>query len=550
MRQLYLFLLGFLLLNLIQAGTTNLTGDEALYWVYSRNPAAGYHDHPPAVAWIIALGEMLGHGEIFTRLVAAILNFLTLCIIAKLIKIEQWWHYALIVASIPIAGLYGFIATPDAPLIFSAACYLLVWKAFLQLPNRKNAIFLGLTMAMMMWSKYHGFFIILFTLLPVRKMWFNKWFWMAATLGVVLFIPHLYWQVTHDFQTIKFHLFERNNDRWNIAHISGYLAGQLMVFNPVIAVLAVICMTKFKAQNDYDKSMKWLIAGIFGLFLFYSTRGRVEPHWTSFLIIPILYLLFESGTLPFQKKWFFNSISILMISTFMVRAALIVDFLPTFKKEFFENKRRMNTIHDLAGEDPVCFINSYQNPSLYMYYFGSMAHSLNVDDGGKNQYDDWDYADAIDHHPFLFVADYDAGQFDSIYLNGFDLRILHLNDFPLMHKLKIIPEITSFDLHQNDSITWNAMLINNNHYTVFLPSDTAHLQWLLEVDNKAPNEENIVVNVTPPPVNLMPGDTAMVKIKFAAPVQCAVNRKAFIAIRYKDFPPAYQSGKIELNILP
>ena len=36
-----------------------LSADEAYYWLWSKHLAAGYLDHPPAIAWLIRAGTML-----------------------------------------------------------------------------------------------------------------------------------------------------------------------------------------------------------------------------------------------------------------------------------------------------------------------------------------------------------------------------------------------------------------------------------------------------------------------------------------------------------
>jgi len=44
-----------------------LTEDEAYYWAWSLHPALGYVDHPPMVAWLIALTAPLGRSELAIR---------------------------------------------------------------------------------------------------------------------------------------------------------------------------------------------------------------------------------------------------------------------------------------------------------------------------------------------------------------------------------------------------------------------------------------------------------------------------------------------------
>jgi hypothetical protein len=64
-------LLAIGLLHLAYLKVFPLLPEEAYYWNYAARPALGYLDHPPMVAWLIALAEALfGHGEAVVRLPA------------------------------------------------------------------------------------------------------------------------------------------------------------------------------------------------------------------------------------------------------------------------------------------------------------------------------------------------------------------------------------------------------------------------------------------------------------------------------------------------
>ena len=65
---LLLFLLFWLLINIIQACYTGLLNDEAYYFFYSRDMAWGYYDHPPLVALFIKSGYWILHNELGVRL--------------------------------------------------------------------------------------------------------------------------------------------------------------------------------------------------------------------------------------------------------------------------------------------------------------------------------------------------------------------------------------------------------------------------------------------------------------------------------------------------
>src|SRR5690606_23943000 len=57
-----LILIGWFIINLLQAVFTGLHSDESYYWMYSENLAFGYFDHPPFVAYLIHLGYSLVGG--------------------------------------------------------------------------------------------------------------------------------------------------------------------------------------------------------------------------------------------------------------------------------------------------------------------------------------------------------------------------------------------------------------------------------------------------------------------------------------------------------
>ena len=57
------------LIRFIVAGATGLVRDEGYYTLWSMYPAAGYLDHPPMIAWLIAAGRaLLGESELAVRL--------------------------------------------------------------------------------------------------------------------------------------------------------------------------------------------------------------------------------------------------------------------------------------------------------------------------------------------------------------------------------------------------------------------------------------------------------------------------------------------------
>ncbi len=73
-RNTALVILALVGLRLVAAAFTPITFDEAYYWMWSKNLAGGYYDHPPMVAYVIRAGTMIaGDTELGVRLVSILL---------------------------------------------------------------------------------------------------------------------------------------------------------------------------------------------------------------------------------------------------------------------------------------------------------------------------------------------------------------------------------------------------------------------------------------------------------------------------------------------
>ena len=155
------------LLNFLQAYLTPINSDEAYYWMYSRYPAWGYFDHPPAIAMMIKAGYAIIKNE------AGVILFV---IIFQLISVYLLWQltdpakkstpsnvifFFLLIFASPVLNIFGFYATPDSPLLFFEALFLFMYKRFREKNDWISALCLGVIMAAIMYSKYHGAILII-----------------------------------------------------------------------------------------------------------------------------------------------------------------------------------------------------------------------------------------------------------------------------------------------------------------------------------------------------------------------------------------------------
>jgi hypothetical protein len=541
-----LLALCIVLLNVLQATFTQLTGDESLYWMQARHLDWGFRDHPPMTALWVSIGSTLLSGEMGVRLITILSNAVVLVLVYRLVQPKRLWQYVLLTASIPVMHIYGFTSTPDAPLLLATALYLTFWKKFIKEQNTQNTILLGVCMAILVWSKYHGVLIILFALLPIKRLWFNKHFWLAASIGTLLFLPHLIWQYENAMSTLSYHLSGRNDDAWELKHIGGYLGGQLLVFNPIVLGLTIYILAKRIPRNDFSRSLYALIAGVLLLFMFYSFQGRVEPHWTTPIALCAIILIGNEWKLHAPKKGLVIGLTAMVVLIGALRIGLMVDVFPPLKKEYHSGKQYVMALHQIANGQPVCFMNSYQLPSRYMFYTGGIAHSINNIEGGKNQYDLWHYNEFIHQKPFLFVANYDAAKFDEVTIDDMHFKVKRYADLPVLHQLEVSTDVHHLDVISGESVTLEATITNHNSYPISFENENHHISWQLLFNYKKTNQAIAEVEVDGLPKKLDVGESARITLSFITPNLTGKN-KVRLAARVAALPQVYVSNGITVR---
>ena len=137
----------------------DLFGDEAQYWVWSKNLAFGYYSKPPFLAWIINFfTTIFGSSFVSLKIIPFVFYFLTSYVI-YLISLELYKNQRLaILASVsfyllPSVTVSSFILSTDVILIFFwSLCLLMILKIRNQ-ASLKNFFFLGLFLGLAFLTK-------------------------------------------------------------------------------------------------------------------------------------------------------------------------------------------------------------------------------------------------------------------------------------------------------------------------------------------------------------------------------------------------------------
>ena len=468
---IFWFLAIWLLINLVQSYFTELAHDEAYYWMYSRYLDWGYFDHPPVIAFLIKAGYALFPNELGVRLFPCILGTGTIFLIYKMIDHPKKLRslYILLVGSIVLMYTHvgGFLAIPDVPMIFFSALFLFWYKKYATHDSYIYGLLLGVTGALMLYSKYQGLLVLVFTFLSNPKLLKRLSFWMIFLTIVLLMVPHLLWQIREGFPTFTYHLISRSTP-YKLDHTINFLYSQFLIAGPLVAIIVLYHGFKKKAGTLFEKALRYNLIGIFVFFFLSSFKGHVEAHWTAVAYIPLVILSYTSILESEKAQKWINYLFIPSIIGFMlIRLYLVYDFMPeswNIHSQFHNWNKSAHEIKKTANGRIVVFSNSFQRPSKYTFYTKDFSLTLNCIYYRQNQYDLWPFEDSIQGKDIMLINNKSA--IDTLLCsNGEHYAYNFIDDFRSYNKIKITLQRYKFCFKPDSSVVIPVKISNLTNET-------------------------------------------------------------------------------------
>jgi 4-amino-4-deoxy-L-arabinose transferase-like glycosyltransferase len=300
-----------------------LTEDESYYWTWSRRLAFGYTDHPPMVAWLIALTAPFGQSPGIIRLpfiTCEAFAAFALSRTATILSGEALAGTATAIAFTLLPQIRFTIgeALPDPP-------YLLFWSLALMLTaqiaargvTRTRSIALGFALAGALLSRFFGWALFasiiafILTRQSQQPMMRFKEFWIAPLLALALYVPFVIWNAEHGWENIAFTLRDRQSfgpfstEHLTVLSTTRFLLYALMLWGiehlvalrednsliawtalPFTALLAVLSF--FQVVESY-----WLLGPFaslcVGIGIAYARRPAMHRSLFTPLALPIIY---------------------------------------------------------------------------------------------------------------------------------------------------------------------------------------------------------------------------------------------------------------------
>ena len=300
----------FFSLNLFSAFTMGVHYDEAYYWLYSKELAFGYFDHPPMVAWLIFLGQLLFKGTIGLRLLTILISSTSIYILWLLCKpfgknAILFWA---LIYSILLIHPYTLVATPDAPLFFFTVLFFYTYKHFIKNTDWLSTVLFALVTSLLIYSKYHAVLVVGFTVLSNLKLITKKRTWIYGLFVLIFLTPHLFWLYNNNFAPFQYHLLDSHGSVYKPTITISYLLNLLLLAGPWLGWLFIYVLIINKPEDLNQKALKYVGLGTIIFFLASTINGDFEAHWILISMIPLVIISYKHFYVSKKwKKWIYAS---------------------------------------------------------------------------------------------------------------------------------------------------------------------------------------------------------------------------------------------------
>lgn len=297
-------LLVILLVRLVFAAVLPLTEDEAYYRLWSMRLQGGYFDHPPMIAWWIALGRgLLGDTVLGVRLLPVLANAVIALLLVDTLRhlgagARPAWRAALWLNATLLIGIGGLLAVPDAPAaLFWTISLWAISRAVAAGPGRAATdgrvlawwAAAGLAAGLAVLSKYSALFLapgILLWLCATaenRRRLLTPGPWLAAVLALATVAPHILWNADHGWVSVIKQFGRVEANAFEPDYLAEFIGGQFVLLNPILAVFAGLALFRHRLAILKSPAALLLLSALpfLAYLVLHSLHDRVQAHWPA-----------------------------------------------------------------------------------------------------------------------------------------------------------------------------------------------------------------------------------------------------------------------------
>ncbi len=561
---LVLLLALWTIFNLLQGAFTGLANDEAYYWVLSDDLGFGYYDHPPMFGWLISLSTLIfGDTELGVRALTILLQPVYLYMFWSLIPLKRRTKqmaltYFLAAFSIPLLQLYGFIVTPDAPLVFCTALILYVYKRFLRLNDNYSvhslctSIALGLSAALICYAKYHGILVIGFVVLSNIRMLLTPRFYIAVATALIAFIPHLVWQSSHDWASMVYHLSGRTSG-FEIENLWIYILNILTTFNPMLILFFFAMILKRvkvnkeqltadqQVERHFARSLKFLTWGFILFFLRAVSTVHIQAQWLIPLVFPVLYFLVVGAETRIKLRKYIIKVGAICALLFVVFKIFVMSYADrVIQNELLNNHLYEEFAHSLNYR-PFITNGNYVTASKMRFYGKNPAYAMPNADSRSSHYE---YLD-MDSHLYMRPVAVEISDsvnismpqsekeklFNFVKIHQYEIWYDTISNYIPSRKLEVAAEIPEKIL-ASDSVLMDITINNPYSFEIPLGKGRDHFELFLHLRSKTNGIVRVPIELETKEIPANNQITERTWVRFSRKIKTDEYDAGFTLIRY------------------
>ena len=312
-RAVWFFILGLTAIRLTMLGTTDLSFDEAHYWMWSERLAPAYFSKGPGVAFAIrASTALFGASEFGVRFLSPFIGAATCLLLyyfTRRLFNERAAFWAIIAMNaIPLFHVGNVVMTIDPlSIFFWVAAMYTFWVALERTPPALwlwavTGLFIGLGFL----CKYTNAFelvsiVLVLALVPRHRREFKRaGVYVLFAAFLVCLAPPLIWNYDHAWVTAS-HLQSRGGlDQalgFRPLELLGFLGAHFLTFSPLLFLAlawAVIANWRRARQQTKVLFLFWFGLPVFAFYLLISINDQAAPNWDvlAFLSLTVLAAAF------------------------------------------------------------------------------------------------------------------------------------------------------------------------------------------------------------------------------------------------------------------
>ena len=385
---------------------------EGIYWGSLLD--FGSPKHPPLAAWITYFSYLpfkadwsiyfisqffIVSGFIYTyRLARYFLDENKSML--SVIVLEGCWIYSY------ITGYYGF--NPDVVLMFTLPAITFYFYNCMKDNKGSDWLKMGILVGLSCLNKYQTILLVIgmaiWAAIFKPSTYRNKFFYMSAIIGLLIFAPHILWLIKYDFFPILYY-----DRELNIINGYNHLTSPLMFLGmQLVCIIGTLVIygsyrLKFAKKMDfiqeYDKKQFWfLLILTFVPCIIHTIIGLcygsdIRPRWGYvfwYMLGIMLFYFFPAKTEKEEFKFILKSAYSVMLIIFLTLGTIL-----TVEKNYRSRYPVANVFGDMKGmwaqryETPLKYIGGDSEWSFPISIYGD-THPINIMDtfGYKNPWID------------------------------------------------------------------------------------------------------------------------------------------------------------------